>query len=366
LKTFICQCGNTLHFINTKCVNCNAMLGFVPQSLQLATLTITNAGLYKVSTDDQLYRQCKNYWHHHVCNWMVPNDDPNELCQSCRLNVVIPNLEKAENLKLWYRMEVSKRRLLFTLLKLKLPIVDRNIEPATGLGFSFLQDQIEDEFGNEFTVKDHVMTGHSAGLITLNLNKAQDSARIEMREKMNEKYRTLIGHFRHESGHYFWDRLIQNSVLIEPFRHLFGDERISYTGALEQYYKNGPADNWQNVWISAYASMHPWEDWAETWAHYLHMVDTLETANDYAVSIAGNQVKDPLLLFEKTDNALTAVGFTQLFNDWCRLTNSLNAINRSMGHDDAYPFVISITALDKLRFVHEVITSNRQDQIAGS
>jgi hypothetical protein len=331
------------------------MLGFVPENLQLSAITITSNGLYKVSCNEHLYRQCKNYWHHDVCNWMVPADDSNELCQSCRLNVVIPNLEKPENLKLWYRMEVSKRRLLFTLLKLELPIVGRSLEPKTGLGFSFLEDQIEDEYGNELTVKDYVITGHCAGLITLNLNEAQDSARIEMREKMNEQYRTLIGHFRHESGHYYWDRLIHNSPFIEDFRQLFGDERMSYTQALEQYYQQGPAQNWQNVWISGYASMHPWEDWAETWAHYLHMVDTLETANDYELSIAGNQVKNPLISFNKSDKTFAANSFTQLFNDWCRLTKSLNAINRSMGHDDAYPFVISITALDKLRFVHEVI-----------
>ncbi len=335
------------------------MLGFVPENLQLSAITITPDGLYKVSSNDKLYRQCKNYWHYDVCNWMIPADDPNELCQSCRLNVVIPNIKKPENLKLWYRMEVSKRRLLFTLLKLNLPIVGRSIEPSSGLGFSFLEDQIEDEYGNELTVKDYVVTGHSAGLITLNLNEAKDSTRIEMREKMNEQYRTLIGHFRHESGHYYWDRLIHNTALIEPFRALFGDERMCYTQSLEHYYQNGPAKNWQNVWISGYASMHPWEDWAETWAHYLHMVDTLETANDYELSIAGNQVKNPLISFEKKDEIYAAISFTQLFNDWCRLTKSFNAINRSMGLDDAYPFVISISALDKLRFVHEVITSKR-------
>jgi len=355
LKTFTCQCNHTIHFTNTKCIACNAILGFIPEDLQLTALTITNEGLYKVATNDNLYKQCKNYWHHDVCNWMVPHDDPNDLCQSCRLNVTIPNLEKPENLNLWYRMETSKRALLFTLFKLNLPVISRLVEPKTGLGFSFLEDQIEDEYGNELTVKNYVVTGHSAGLITLNLNEALDSTRIEMREKMNERYRTLIGHFRHESGHYYWDRLIKNSSLIEPFRKLFGDERLSYTQSLEQYYQNGPADNWQNVWISAYASMHPWEDWAETWAHYLHMVDTLETANNYEISIAGNQVKNPLMHSDKIDDAYTAISFTQLFNDWCRLTKSFNAINRSMGHDDAYPFVISITALDKLRFVHQAI-----------
>jgi len=355
LKTYTCQCGNALYFANSKCLVCGAMVGFLPDEQQLSTLTITDDGLYKVAHNNKLYRQCKNYWQYDVCNWMVPNSDSNELCQSCRLNVMIPNLEKPENLPLWYNMEQAKRRLLYTLMKLKLPIEGRDSDPAGGLGFSFLEDDIADEYGNELTVKNYVVIGHNSGLITINLREAIASVRIEMREKMNEQYRTLIGHFRHESGHYYWDRLIQPSTLLNRFRELFGDERLSYTHAMEQYYKNGPADNWQNVWISAYASMHPWEDWAETWAHYLHMIDTLETANDYEISISSHQIKNPLIDCEQHNQAATAISFTQLFNDWCRLTKSLNAVNRSMGHDDAYPFVISVSALNKLRFVHEVI-----------
>lgn len=335
------------------------MVGFLPDEQQLTALTITPEGFYKVSNNDKLYKQCKNYWLHDVCNWMIPIHEDNELCQSCRLNVMIPNLEKKENFALWYNMEKAKRRLLYTLFKLHLPIQGRQCDPNSGLGFSFLEDQINDEYGNELTVKNYAVIGHNSGLITLNLNEARPSKRIEMREKMNEQYRTLIGHFRHESGHYYWDRLIEDSALLNKFRELFGDERLNYTNAMSQYYQNGPAKNWQNIWISAYASMHPWEDWAETWAHYLHMVDTLETANDSEISIGGHQIKNPLVESEHfEDENYTAMNFTQLFNDWCRLTKSLNAVNRSMGHDDAYPFVISVSALNKLRFVHEVININ--------
>jgi hypothetical protein len=252
-------------------------------------------------------------------------------------------------------MEQSKRRLLYTLYKLNLPVVSRKQNPQKGLAFAFLEDQVEDEFGDELTVKNYVSTGHNAGLITINLSEAEHTARIEMREKMNEQYRTLLGHFRHESGHYYWDRLVNNSPFIEEFRRLFGDERIDYKLALQAYYHNGPSLNWQNVWISAYASMHPWEDWAETWAHYLHMVDTLETANDLDFSIAGNQIVDPLAELNRYDELYIETRFTQLFNHWSQLTNALNALNRSMGLDDAYPFVISITALKKLRFVHHIV-----------
>lgn len=358
MKTFKCQCGNTLHFANSQCVSCSAMLGFIPDDLKLSALTPHNQkeklGLYQAS-NGRLYKQCKNYWQYNVCNWMVPIEDSHEHCLSCRLNITIPNLSIAENHTLWFRMESSKRRLLYTLFKLGLPVVDRQIDTQHGLGFSFLEDQVEDEYGNELTLKNYVVSGHSYGLITLNLNEADPSARVEMREKMNESYRTLIGHFRHESGHYYWDRLVKDSERLTEFRALFGDETINYKQSLDNYYANGPSDNWQNVWISAYASMHPWEDWAETWAHYLHMVDTLETASSFDFSISGHQVLNPLVESDHYDKDYTAISFTQLFNDWTRLTVALNAVNRSMGMDDAYPFVISITALDKLRFIHETI-----------
>ncbi len=331
------------------------MLGFLPDTLKIESLIPTTNHQFYDARDKKVYRQCKNYKAFNVCNWMVSADDPNELCKSCRLNMVIPNLDKPNNITLWFRMEQAKRRLIYTLLKLNLPVIDRATDARKGLGFSFLENQVEDEYGNELTVKEYVITGHSSGLITLNLNEAEPSARVEMREKMNEQYRTLVGHFRHESGHYYWDVLIEGTQNIDEFRSLFGDENLSYKFALEEYYKNGPSPNWQDTWISAYASMHPWEDWAETWAHYLHMVDTLETANDFELSISNQRVENPLVKYDHIDSAYKAISFTQLFDDWCRVTKAVNAINRSMGHDDAYPFVISITTLNKLRFVHNVI-----------
>lgn len=358
MKTFPCQCGSTLHFANSLCVTCQSNLGFLPDELALSPLTpvanLTGQPLFEANTGRR-YRQCRNYWQYNVCNWMIEEGDNHDLCHSCRLNTTIPNLSIPANSKLWYQMEKAKRRLLYTLYKLGLPVVDRQTDPLKGLGFAFLEDEVEDEYGNELTVKNYVITGHSSGLITLNLKEALPQARIEMREKMNERYRTLIGHFRHESGHYYWDRLIAGSSKLAEFRQLFGDETLDYKHAMDTYYANGPSENWQNVWISAYASMHPWEDWAETWAHYLHMVDTLETASNFEMSLSGNQVANPLVPTDRHDKDYVAISFTQLFNDWCRLTEALNSVNRSMGLDDAYPFVISISALNKLRFVHETI-----------
>jgi hypothetical protein len=295
---------------------------------------------------------------------MVDIDDHNTHCRSCRLTQIIPNLSQEKNLKLWFNLESAKRRLLYTLLKLELPLIGKDKKPESGLAFAFLEDQTEDKFGNELYIKNYVSTGHNNGLITINLDEADPSARIEMREKMKELYRTLLGHFRHESGHYYWDRVIKNSQYIDEYRELFGDERIDYQHAMQNYYDNGPTENWQNVWISAYASMHSWEDWAETWAHYMHMVDTLETANQFKFSIAGSQLGNPLHAHPYNDPLTTEKNFTKLFEDWCKLTASLNALNRSMGLDDAYPFVVSISALNKLRFVHRVIEASALENTA--
>jgi hypothetical protein len=331
------------------------MLGFIAEDTQLSAFTTNHYGNLQASSNGKLYRKCKNYSQYDICNWMVSEEDSHEYCMSCRLNETIPNLDEKENFELWFRLEKAKRNLLYTLLKLGLSVINRKDNPTSGLGFDFLKDQTKDQFGNELTVKNFVTTGHYSGLITINIDEADHSSRLEMREKMNERYRTLLGHFRHESGHYYWDRLIANSNKLDEFRRLFGDERLDYVKAMQTYYDNGPATNWQNVWISAYASMHPWEDWAETWAHYLHMIDTLETANDFDFSVSGNKLANPIPTGGQHDQTYTAASFTHLFNDWCQLTKVLNALNRSMGLEDAYPFVISISALDKLRFVHEVI-----------
>ncbi|NCP65147.1 MAG: hypothetical protein GW763_12600 [Paraglaciecola sp.] len=360
MKTFVCQCGNKTHFINSKCVACGLMLGFLPDTGQMSAFTRHQSGKLQASSNGRVYKQCKNYVDHNVCNWMIPDDEPQEYCCACQLNEATPNLAVKGNATLWYRLEQAKRRLLYTLFKFKLPVTNRKQDPLTGLGFAFLEDEIEDAFGKELTVKNYVTTGHNAGIITINVNEAKHSSRVHMRELMNEGYRTLVGHFRHEAGHYYWDRLIRNSANLSAYRTLFGDERMDYAEAMKDYYAQGPKKNWQNVWISAYASMHPWEDWAETWAHYLHMVDTLETASDFDFSISGNKVANPLMLGEHLDFGYTATSFTHIFNDWCRLTAALNGLNRSMGLDDAYPFVIPITALNKLRFVHEVVMQNAQ------
>lgn len=359
MKTFPCHCGNVLHFENSRCLACGRAAGFLPDALHMAGLDPAGDDLWHRPGRGARYRRCRNYREYDVCNWMVPAAQDEDYCASCRLNLLIPNLDVPRNLVLWYRVESAKRRLLYTLLRLRLPIVDRRHDPAGGLGFEFLSGagDIASPPGHPAPLGD-VVTGHHAGVITVNVQEAEDSTRERMRERMNERYRTLLGHFRHESGHYYWDRLVAGGDRLDDFRRLFGDERGDYARALEDYYRDGPRAGWEACWITAYASAHPWEDWAETWAHYLHMIDTLETAHDYGFSIEGRPLTVPPTVMQAASGHDPTVSFDVLITDWTTLSVALNALNRSMGLPDAYPFALSGPALEKLAFAHAVVQAS--------
>ncbi len=361
MKTFLCSCGNRLYFDNTQCLRCGKSLGFL-QDLQLTSpvesCTDNQWRALQCAPEGRTYRKCRNYEEAAVCNWMVPESDSNSYCLSCRLNQIIPNLSEPKNLTLWRRIEYAKRHLIYTLLELGLPIVDRQENPTHGLAFEFLAEQdTSTEFYDNVGKRNSVMTGHREGTITINIAEADPSAREEMREKMNEQYRTLLGHFRHEIGHYYWSELVADSAWLPGIRTLFGDERDNYEQALERYYAQGPRDDWPDHYISAYASAHPWEDWAETWAHYLHMIDTLETAHDFGFVLAGRPISHPGGAL-KTGTQYTfdpRATFDVLLDDWVNLAIAMNALNHSMGLPDAYPFVLSQPAAEKLRAIHRVI-----------
>jgi hypothetical protein len=259
--------------------------------------------------------------------------------------MVIPDLTQPQNVKLWGAIEMAKRRLVYSALRLKLPLANRVEDPKTGLGFRFMADTLNPDG----TVANRVITEHNEGLITLNLSEADDSTREKMRTSMNEPYRTLLGHFRHESGHYYWDRLVRDTKFLEPFRCLFGDEQQDYNESMKKYYANGAPANWVDNYISAYATMHPWEDWAETWAHYLHIQDTLEVAGDFG--LVGKRVKiEPVAV-----GSVKPKPFEEVMEAWAELSIVLNCLNRSMGMRDLYPFILSKAVIAKLGFVSEVI-----------
>ena len=227
--------------------------------------------LRALAAPGERYQFCANA-QHNVCNWLVNTDQAEAFCAACRHNRTIPDLTNPENLLHWRKIEFAKHRLFYTLLRLRLPLATR-LEDPNGLGFDFLSNPI-----GAAAAHSRVMTGHASGLITLNVAEADDPERERQRKSMGEPYRTLLGHFRHEIAHYYWDRLVAESPRIDEFRRLFGDEREDYEASLQRHYTNGPAPDWPERFVTSYASSHPWEDFAETWAHYFHMIDTLETA----------------------------------------------------------------------------------------
>ena len=349
VRVFHCDhCGHLLFFENTQCVSCGHLLAFLPDLMLVGSLDPSDAGWTSpLSGSAAAYRLCVNYQEAQVCNWAVDAADTSPLCQSCRLTTVVPDLTVAGNLAAWYRLEVAKRRLIYTAMALRLPIDAAETRPA--LEFRFLTDATGGDAAP-------VLTGHVNGVITINAAEADDAERERRRHALGEPYRTLLGHMRHEVGHYYWMRLIEAvPERLDQFRALFGDEREDYAASLQRHYETGPRDDWPDRFVTAYASAHPWEDWAETWAHYLHMIDTLETAATSGLSLRPRRPDEPALTRVPAEEVAPDASFDRLLASWFPVTYLLNNLNRGMGLADAYPFVLSPPAVEKLRFVHMAI-----------
>ena len=346
MKLYQCShCGLRVFFDNRFCEACGSRLGFVPQELNMVSFSVDDAGAWtRLGPQGPAQKPCGNYAVEGVCNWMLDASDPHLQCVSCRTTMVIPALGKPENRVYWGALEQSKRRVLYTLIGMKMPFPDRSLDPVSGLSFQFLED---------VTAAQRVLTGHDQGVITLNIAEANDAAREEMRTSMHEPYRSLVGHFRHELGHYYWDRLINNTAWIDEYRRLFGDERADYAAALQAHYA-APVTDWHLSYISAYASSHPWEDWAECWAHYLHMVDGLETAAAWGLHLDHATPTGPSLQVMPVDPDAPGIE-PSLIEQWLPVAQFSNAMNRSLGLHDSYPFVVPASVVAKLDFIHRVI-----------
>jgi hypothetical protein len=359
MKLFSCNaCGQTLYFDNVVCTRCGHALGFVPDQLDLVAFDVDPNGDWlpsETAGETRAFRPCTNYAAHGACNWMLPADDPASLCQACSLNRTIPDLSVPGNAKLWQRLQAEKARLVYSLMRLRLPLAGKVESPQHGLAFDFLGDP-EPRFREDSSV----MTGHANGIITIDIAEADDAVRERVRRDMAEPYRTILGHLRHESGHYYWDQLVRDSAWLQPFRDCFGDERADYDAALQQHYASGPPPDWPQRFVSGYASSHPWEDWSETWAHYLHMVDTLETAWQFGLRLAPLVDRGADLATSATVDPYGCRDFQSLADSWVPLTVALNNLNRSMGQPDAYPFVLPPAVTDKLALVHDIICKRAQ------
>jgi hypothetical protein len=351
MRIFVCQaCRLVVFFENTSCTRCGHALGYLPHLKMLSALKkVKTTDLFDAlapAAEGRRYRRCRNAVEYDACNWMIPADESHKYCEACRLTAVLPDFDAPEALERWLKLEQAKRRLLHSIDQLGLPLESRAERPRDGLAFVFLA---QGDLGQEM-----VLTGHANGMVTINVNEADDPYREQQRKIMKEPYRTVLGHFRHEVGHYYWDRLIRDSEWLEPFRELFGDERESYADAVKRHYAKGPPRDWQRTHVSAYATMHAWEDWAETWSHYLHISDTLETARSYGMRLQATPYEaEPQLAVDM--RTIDHGDFDRVIVAWMSLTETLNNLNRSMGLGDPYPFVLSSRAREKLRFVHELV-----------
>ncbi len=369
LHTFKCRCGRPVFFMNSRCLACGTPLGYDPVIGRVLPLEPVEdgsgrwRGFGEGNTTDLSYAACANLHTPAACNWLVRSDDAaatalvTPFCIACRLNRTIPDLSIAGNGERWRRIEMAKRRLVAALLALGLPVVSKLGDPEQGVAFDFL---------SPVDGGPAVLTGHDNGLIVINILEADDAYREHVRTQMSEPYRTLLGHLRHEVGHYYWDRLVQGTPWLEPFRTLFGDETQNYDEALAHHYSQGPQPDWALHHVSAYASMHPWEDWAESWAHYLHMIDTVATALRFGIRSDHLELDhEPFGTEDLFDPAAAdADAFLDLVNAWVELTGVLNELSRSMGEHDFYPFILPRAAVAKLQFVHCVVTSRRTETAA--
>lgn len=362
-RLFRCRCRRPLFFRNSKCLGCGAEVGYDPEQAALLALPDGEQPPYRIATGrgrravERQYVRCANFATPAVCNWLVPfatNGDGTGpgLCRSCRLTRTVPDPADPAHGIWWARIEDAKRQVVSTLITLGLPVRSRVSEdPERGLAFDLLRSPPEGP---------RVVTGHADGIVTLDIEEADDATRESRRAEMHEPYRTLLGHLRHEIGHYFWYRLIAGSGWLDEFRALFGDERADYAAALRQHYESGPRADWPQAGVSAYASAHPWEDWAETWAHYLHMIDALDTALSFgvgahAIEATFERFDEQALSAPRSAGTGEADAFLVFVNAWVELATALNELSRSMGQPDFYPFVLSTAAVRKLHLVHRVV-----------
>jgi hypothetical protein len=336
MRDFTCPtCGQHLAFENSVCLSCGSAVGFSLQDMAFLVITPAGEAGHGGAVPARHYQLCANL-HLAKCNWLVEVHPVRQLCASCALTRTRPTDADEAGLTSFAEAEAAKRRLIAELCELQLPIVDRHRDPGYGLAFDLLSSATE-----------KVFTGHENGVITVDLAEGDDVHREQLRVAMDEPYRTLLGHFRHEIGHYYFYRLVAGFPdRLEAFRRLFGDPDADYQVAVDRHYGQGPPTGWQHSHVSSYAAMHPAEDWAETFAHYLHIRSTLDTAAAFGLAPA-------TATYQR--RVLGPSGFDTIIDMWLPLAWSLNMVNRSMGKADLYPFLLPVPVLEKMRLIHTVI-----------
>lgn len=326
MKSFSCRvCGNRLFFENSVCVACETPLGYSRAERDIVPLD-ADAGSY-TDAAGIVWHVCANLGLS-GCTWLAEAEGGQ--CFSCALTRTRPNDADLEGLGNYVPAERAKRHLIAELDELGIPVLSQT-DDARGVAFDLLS-----------SVAEPVTIGHADGVVTIDLAESDDSHRERIRAMLDEPYRTMLGHFRHEIGHYYESFLITDDATRARARELFGDESEDYQAAIDRHYAEGAPVDWQQEYISQYATMHPWEDFAETWAHYLHISDSIQTAEQFGLLRPA-----PAASFRE-----------RVLNTWMPLSTALNMMNRSMGRDDLYPFVLSAPVLDKLVFVADLASAS--------
>ncbi|NJM66333.1 MAG: hypothetical protein HC851_12060 [Acaryochloris sp. RU_4_1] len=355
MKTYTCGCGNTLFFENSYCVQCQRPVGWCPGCDRVTALLDLGNNNYQCAHSDCQTRltKCHNYQVHQVCNRCIRSTEINSsqaLCDYCQYTEIIPDLSVPGNRQRWYELEVAKQRLLYTLEALQLPFGTATAGFDPPLSFDFKGDIIlKDALWRTLGKGQRVFTGHADGKITINICEADDEVREQLRVDFNEAQRTLVGHFHHEIGHYYWQLLVTEDWL-DQFKHVFGNhENPPYGDTLDHYYESGPPENWQQYYVSPYATMHPWEDFAETFATYLDMASVLHTA-------AHHQGSKGTLYLQTTP-------FDDMIAAYRQLGILLNELNRTLGLIDFIPEIFTPAVIKKLRFIHDLVRSAQKTVI---
>lgn len=334
MHVFHCdRCGAILPFDAATCGSCDAIIGYVGDDRRLRVLSPTaDPAVFRLDGADQLVWHCLNAaW---GCNWTVPNEADNTWCRSCQLTRGRPDVGRPDAVAAWVEAEAAKRRLVHQLDGVGLPIVVRSDANPDGLAFDLVH--LPGEGG---------ITGHLDGVVTLDLTETDEVHRDDLRRRLGEPFRTVIGHLRHEVGHHYWGYLVQPGDGLDEFHDLFGDPELDYAAAIDQYYATATADWDATRFISSYATSHPHEDWAETWAHYLHITDALDTA-------VAHDLVPPDSAGLLIGDHVGALEFGEILDAWRPINRAVSAVAATLGTPPPYPFEPSGRVIDKLSFVH--------------
>ena len=350
MRTFSCICGQTLFFENTRCVHCNRLVGW--SEVDRAVVGVDGdpedlAGDF-IDPQGRPLRCCANRVNFSVCNRLLDAETTRsgDLCLACGMNRTVPDQSIEGNRERWAKLEAAKRRMLYDLSLIGWPMDTLNPDQgsAAPLRFEFKADAIPDD-GRWVPMDDGqpVYTGHADGVITINLKEADDLERERMRLNLGEPQRSLVGHFRHEVGHYYWDLLFRSDPgAKQRFIDTFGDpDHPSYSEAMDRHYQQGPPRDWRNRFVSAYATMHPWEDWAETWSLFLDIFGTMDTLSAHGL--------------ERWPAAAADAGFDRLVEAYTTVAVALNELSRNRGMTALHPESVAAPVLEKLALVRREV-----------